>query len=275
MVDRQTGIDCHVHLCDPVRFPYRSGTIYTPTYTETGTAEMLAEALGENSLSNAVLIAPMAGYQSDNSCLIHGLRLSKGRYRGIAIVEADVQEGYLDELAAEGVVGIRIDLVGRGKDYLEGDAWRLVGNVVRRGWILDLQCEGDQISQYAGRLSESGVKLVIDHVGRPDPDRGLAQSGFHDLLKLSQTGRCWVKLSGPFRFAKHPDFSDGDVFVRTVVDTFGPERLVWGSDWPFLRLDRQQSYAGTLEWLRRQIPDSSALNKILWDTPASLFGFSD
>ena len=52
-----------------------------------------------------------------------------------------------------------------------------------------------------------------------------------------------------------------------------PERMVWGSDWPFVRLDMRVDYGPTRAVFDRWVPDAKARQKILWDTPARLFGF--
>ena len=267
------GIDCHVHLCDPARFPYRPEAPYTPTPAETGTLAMLDRTMAECGLSNAILVGPTAGYLTDNACLLDGLRSAGGRHRGIAVVDPEVSESYLDELARGGVIGIRLDLIGRGIDHLEDGGWRLIERICARGWLLDLQVEAAQLSGISERLAARGVRGIVDHLGRPDPALGVHQPGFADLLALAATARCWVKLSGPFRFSKHPEFRDADPYARAILDAFGPDRLVWGSDWPHLRADRRYAHASLLDWLERLVPDHQARRRILWHTPARLFGF--
>ncbi|MCM0018710.1 MAG: amidohydrolase family protein [Tagaea sp.] len=268
------AVDCHVHLCDPGRFPYRAGTLYTPGPHETATHEDLARTMAAGGTTHAVLVGPMAGYQSDNSCLLDGLAHGAGRFRGIAIVEADVADLELDRLAKAGVVGARIDLVGRGTEYLSGEGAPLLARLAARGWIVDLQCEGDQLAAHAQSLTACGARIVVDHAGRPDPTRGLDQPGFAALRDLARTGRCWVKLSGPFRFAREVDWADARPYLDAILASFGPARCVWGSDWPFLRLNPRPSYADTRKWLDRLVPDAAGRARILWDTPAALFGFA-
>ena len=68
----------------------------------------------------------------------------------------------------------------------------------------------------------------------------------------------------------HPDLLP---FVRVLVDEFGPDQCVWGSDWPFLRMPERVDYGPLLDLLAAQIPDAEARRRILWDTPAREFGF--
>ena len=68
----------------------------------------------------------------------------------------------------------------------------------------------------------------------------------------------------------HPDV---DRYARKLVAVAGPGRLVWGSDWPFLRIDRRVDYGPHLAQLARWVPDARARRRVLVDTPAQLFGF--
>ena len=48
-------------------------------------------------------------------------------------------------------------------------------------------------------LEASGVKIVVDHLGRPDPKSGVNSDGFKALLRSIDKGRTWVKVSGGYR----------------------------------------------------------------------------
>src|ERR1051325_479915 len=77
---------------------------------------------------------------------------------------------------------------------------------------------------------ESGVKLVIDHFGRPDPKLGVNCDGFKLMLKLMENGRTWVKVSAAYRLGKEKAAEYG----RYLLKTMGPDRLLWASDCPFV-----------------------------------------
>jgi predicted TIM-barrel fold metal-dependent hydrolase len=268
------AVDTHVHLFDPTRFPYRPGVIHTPTASESATLPELQAVLAENAITHAVLVGPMAGYQSDNACLVDGLARGGASYRGIAIVEADVSDAELDRLGKAGVEGVRIDLIARGADYLLNEGAALLGRLAERDWIVDIQCEKDQLAVVANTLAASHARLVIDHMGRPDPASGLDQPGFRALLDLMASGRAWAKLSGPFRFsALPPPWQDTAVFAQALIARYGTTRLIWGSDWPFVRMPAAPRYDAALACLERWQVEPDIRSCILWQTPARLFGF--
>ena len=112
------------------------------------------------------------------------------------------------------------------------------------------------------------------HWGLPDPAAGTAQPGFRDLLGLADCRHVAVKLSGPFRFSRSGlPYADADAFAAAVLAAFGPERCVWGSDWPFVRMDHRVDYGPCRAALDRWLPDPAAQRQVLWDTPRRLFGF--
>jgi len=123
-------------------------------------------------------------------------------------------------------------------------------------------------------LRAAQVRLVFDHCGRPDAVLGVDQPGFRALLEFGREGH-FVKLSGPFRF--HNAFSPDaliEPFVDAVIEAFTPQRCVWGSDWPFLRLPVRMDYGPVLGNLECWLPDERDRRQVLWETPSRLFGFA-
>jgi predicted TIM-barrel fold metal-dependent hydrolase len=68
-------------------------------------------------------------------------------------------------------------------------------------------------------------------------------------------------------------YEDAQIFARQILRTFGPDRCVWGSDWPFLRSPVRMDYAPLLTLVQRLIADPDARRRVLWATPRNLFGF--
>jgi predicted TIM-barrel fold metal-dependent hydrolase len=268
------GIDSHCHVFDTAQFPYAPDTPYRPPPHEAGTASDLAAVLDAHGLSHALLVNPTSGYRHDNRCMIAAIRASQGRFKGIARVPPEADASTLDALRDGGVIGIRIDLIADGIDVLRQAAIpRLFAQLRERRWQIHVQCEGDQLHEGIAVLRSARAPIVVDHCGRPDPAKGIAQPGFQALIELGRDGH-FVKLSGPFRFSREaPPYADAEPFVAALIDTFTPKRCVWGSDWPFLRLDRRMDYGPVLANLERWFPDSHDRRQVLWDTPAQLFGF--
>jgi predicted TIM-barrel fold metal-dependent hydrolase len=267
-------VDCHVHVFDPHRFPYRSDTFYAPTGQELGTPARLRAVLDAHGVEHALLVGPNSGYGEDNRCLLDTLAAGAGRYRGMAVVGNATTRAELAELRAAGVVGVTLNAALLGVEYY-ADAARLLADLAALDMIADVQVVDDQLLALAPLLERSGVRVVVDHCGRPDPGAGLDAPGFRELLRWGRAGRAVVKLSGCIKVSRalypHRDLL---TYVRALVGEFGPDQCVWGSDWPFLRMPERVDYAPLTGLLAEQVPDDDDRRRILWDTPARQFGFT-
>lgn len=104
-----------------------------------------------------------------------------------------------------------------------------------RGFTLDMVSVNSAHNQAILELAErhGGLKIVIDHMGKPP----IAGKGWEpwagELSALSQKPNVYCKISG-LNTASAPDFSfnDWQPYVDHVVDCFGSERVMLGSDWP-------------------------------------------
>ena len=266
-------VDSHAHIYDPRR-DFAEERTHTPHASQIGTVERFLSVLDCHGLSHALVVAAEP-YGTDNGAMLDGMAAAGGRLKGIALVDPSVTTRELDRLAAGGVIGIRYNLMSFGLSQFEHPSTpRLLEELKERGWFLQIHCEKDQLAAVAPMLEQSGVRLMIDHFGRPDVSRDLSQPGFQALLALGRTGRAVAKLSGPFRSSRQPPpYPDVEPFIEAVVDAFTLENCVWGSDWPFVLVEERIDYGPEFACLQRWFPDEHDRERILRDNPARLFGF--
>ena len=74
----QPKIDCHVHVFDPVRFPYAPDTFYRPVGHEVATTNALGHVMAAHGVQRALIVGPNSGYGFDNRCLLDALRQGAG-----------------------------------------------------------------------------------------------------------------------------------------------------------------------------------------------------
>jgi predicted TIM-barrel fold metal-dependent hydrolase len=267
-------IDCHNHVFDPARFPYGADAAYKPLPCEVGSAAHFRRVLDAYGVRHALLVGPTSGYGPDNRCLLDALATGGGRFKGIAVVHVDAPQSELERLKAAGVVGVRLDVIAHGVARFAG-AGALLKSLAALGLFAQVQVERDQLAELAPLLERSGVRLLIDHCGRPAPEAGLDQPGFRALLGLARTGRAVVKLSGPFRFSGGgAPYEDTLPYVRAILAAYTPDACIWGSDWPFIRMPERVDYGPVLKLVETWLPDAAARRKVLWDTPRRLFEFA-
>ena len=268
-------IDCHVHVLDPQRFAYAADAPFRPEGGEIGTAAYLGEVLDAYGVRHALIVGPNSGYNLDNRCLLDALAQGAGRYRGIAVLRSDTGRDQLQELQAQGIVGVAFQAALYGVDHYR-DIGPLLGRLRELGLWADVQVQHDQLVQMRPLLEDSGVQLLFDHCGRPDPRAGVGRPGFEALLALAATGRAHVKLSGLGKCSALPyPHSDAWPFVRALLDAYTPQGLLWASDWPFLRPSARIDYGTVQTLFERLVPDPADRRAILWDTPRRLLGFGD
>jgi Predicted metal-dependent hydrolase of the TIM-barrel fold len=272
---KEPKIDCHVHVLDPVNFPYGKDIEYKPSGQEIGTPSQLRQVMQTYGVSHALLVQPNSGYGSDNSCMLDTIARGGGRYKGIAIIAFDADLAALHELKAQGIVGAAFNPTFHGIDYYKRSA-DLIGKLAQLDMFLQIQSEHDQLSMFVPWIEAMPIRVLIDHCGRPTPEAGLDQPGFKALLRLAATQRVSVKLSGYSKFSQVPyPFDDTWPFVRAIVDAFTLDRCLWASDWPYLRAPQRQDYGPLLELAQMLFPDPAERRRLFCDTPRRLFGFGD
>ena len=268
------AVDSHAHVFGPGHV-FAPDIPYVPHPSQQGTAAEFQAVLAAQGLTHGLLVAAQP-YLYDNSCMLEAIAGSGGRFKGIALVRPAATEHEFAHLAASGVVGIRFNLSSFGlREFTEPGAERMLARIREMGWFLQIHCEGDELVQAMPVLRRTGVRVMIDISGRPEITRGLSQPGFAALLELGRSGEHVVKLSGPFRCSRESwPHRDVDPFIAAAIEAFTLDRCVWGSDWPFVRVERRMDYGPLFACLARWLPEEEDRRTVLWHTPARLFGFT-
>jgi predicted TIM-barrel fold metal-dependent hydrolase len=267
-------IDCHAHIIDTARFPLADGPGYKPRPNENGPKETYCGVLDGHGAPHALLVQP-SGYGIDNAAMLDAIASYPGRFKGIAVLDLATPERELAALAARGVVGVRFNLVSYERDALSRpEAADFLARLKALGWYAQIFADDAQWPEIAESLRRSGVKVLIDHFGVRDPSGGLEQPGFQAVLRLGRAGNAAVKLSAPFRISHEPgSYGDLEPFAQAVIEAFGIENCVWGSDWPFINMATPMRYAAALKAVERWLDEPGDLDRVLWHNPVRLFGF--
>lgn len=268
-------IDAHAHVYDLQRHPFHASSGFHILDNEVGTAEQFKCVLDAHGFSHALLVNPLGGYGTDNRCLVDALRQSPSRFKGVAVVAHESSEAEFRQLAEAGVIGLRFNLnFPSSPSLLAPEAQRSLGMARELGWFAQVHYQDDALLDALPVLRRCGLPLVIDHFGRPEVARGLMQPAFQALLQLGREGSAVIKLSSVFRFGGEFPYTDADPFAHALIEAFGVDRCVWGSDWPFLRARHRVDHASLLQALRRWLPDAADRDKVLGSNPARVFGWT-
>ena len=265
-------IDGHCHVLDPARFSYPADIPYQPRGQEVGTAAYFSAVMAAYGVRHALLVGPNSGYGTDNRCLLDAIASGQGRFKGVAVVPADISRDALTELQAQGIVGIAFNVALHGLAYYD-DIDPLLAHLKTLDMWAQFQVSGDQLVQVLPQIERSAVKTMIDHCGRPILADGLSAPGVQALLQLGRSGSSVIKLSGFAKFSQQAyPFDDVRAHVAALMQAFGPERCIWASDWPYLKAESRLDY-GTLLSLAERWFTPEQCRHMMWDAPLKLFGW--
>ncbi|MEP6826404.1 MAG: amidohydrolase family protein [Ramlibacter sp.] len=253
--------DTHVHVFGPhAGYPLDRRRNYTPHECGLADYRKVMHALGH---TRAVLVQPSV-YGTDNRAMLDALREGGPTFRGIAVLAPDVSDEELQDMHALGVRGVRLNLVNPQVVGLE-QTFALLRRVSRLGWHLQVlpdlsHSPPDSLISLCNKVD---VPVVVDHMGKLPP---LTRA--HPLFDLMKQGRCWVKLSAPYRVG-------GDVtdLVRALADA-NPAQVLWGTDWPHTEQHHGTPEAASLsDLLHDWFPDAQMLAQVCAANPARLYGY--
>ncbi|RYF47199.1 MAG: hypothetical protein EOO27_37945, partial [Comamonadaceae bacterium] len=103
---------------------------------------------------------------------------------------------------------------------------------------------GNQWDELADGLTRWSSAVVIDHLGLPHRDDTRTRKTVVELAALEHV---WVKVSAPYR-SEVPELA-----LEELLDTTGPARMLFGSDWPFTGHERGRSISDLMTWARTHV----------------------
>lgn len=206
------------------------------------------------------VIAAASPYGDYNDYTVAALRANPARLRGTVILEPAVERYVMEAMDRDGVVGVRLPFISlKALPELGGFEYqRLLRRIRDLGWHVHLHLDGPRLPQVLPALEASGVTLVVDHFGRPDPKLGVQCPGFQMMLKLIENGRTWVKVSAAYRLGKAAAASYG----RALLARAGADRLLWASDCPFVGHEKEVRFQETIDDVLAWVPAGPAREKI-------------
>jgi len=277
----RNACDAHLHIFGPAdKYPHVTADLrYQPPHAPLAEYLTIARRLG---FERFVLVQPSA-YGLDNACMLDAMdELDPAVRRGIVHVnETNARDADLARWHDLGVRGVRINISPVRKpeaglaDALGRKIMRTAKICRELGWHVDLLLPGWLVSELLPTLHELPVAFTVAHMGLFQASVGPSQQGFRDFLALVGDGsaRCWVKLTGIYRFSQAAGYTDVKPFAQALIAT-APAQMIWGSDFPHLSFHDK---VGTIELYNKLMdwaPDAAMQQRILADNPARLFEFS-
>lgn len=227
-------VDAHVHVW-PLPLP---ATIdVDPTIAAAGEVDALVANLVLNEVAAAVIVQSSVS-RLDHEYLLAAVETDHLPLVGMAQAEPSDRRSFdlIGELTASGaVVGFRLPLIRAGDGWIRNEAKRYWELAASRRSVIAVLLAPDQLDGVS-RLAAmySAVPLVIDHLARFD----LASNRDHaidQLCRLASLENVYVKLSA-LGFLARDEWPYRDLWpiLVSVIEAFGADRVMWGSDYPFV-----------------------------------------
>ena len=263
--------DTQIHLFGPPdHYPFDPDS---PYYADEVSAEAALAMMAQLGLAKALLVSGGA-YGLDYRHMEHTLAAYPDRFRGVIFPSASTTDEELARLHRLGVRGLRFvsDRRARNLPRIQPE---VAARVKALDWPVHFYPHGTDLLEYADALlALDSHKIVLDHMAGIPAEGGVAQPAFLRLLRMLDTGRVWVKLSGPMRCTlEEPPYPSVVPLAQALV-RHAPERMVWASDWPHVNMrDRTMPNNGDLlDLLATWAPDAAVRRRILVDNAEALYG---
>jgi predicted TIM-barrel fold metal-dependent hydrolase len=265
--------DCHAHVFGPyAAYPLADHRSYTPPEAPLTAYLALLSRLG---LTHGVLVQASA-YGADHTLLWDALKQAP-TLRGVMVARPYELHGLLTKCPS-GVKACRFSQrSGAGANFAGSatiaDLQQTSTALADAGMHAELWTDCIALPDVVSLIEKLPVPVVIDHMGMFDVSKGLHDKGFQALLRLLSSGKVWVKLCAYRNFGNAitaQSMALGEPFHQALLAA-NPDQLVWGSDWPHLRVSPEPDAAQLLDAFKRWTNDDVLVQKILVDNPARLY----
>jgi len=246
-------LDTHQHLI------YRENSTYAWTKDIPPLAEGNFSVDDYNSLASELDIVGSLFMEVDaddykkESHFINSLSKNPtNRIKGLIVsIRPENEEGFeswLNESIEMGVIGYRRILHVAPDEMSQSDIFKK--NIRKIGAVdktFDMCFLAKQLS-LAIELAKAcdNTRLILNHCGVPDIAGGDIDPWKKNITELSKLSHVTCKLSGLMAYCPPGTSSLETIqpYVDHVIESFGPSRIVWGSDWPVINLGK-----GLQEWI--------------------------
>ena len=264
----KNACNSHLHIIDP-KFPNDGKAA-----EQIGTINTYMNIAGKLHLDRAVFVQAKP-FGCDNACLLDAIRkFGRSNSVGIAVVTNEATNAELKKLNDGGVKGIRFSVWNPNNAVVSfDDCLPLSKRVYDFGWNMQLHMSAKQLAERIEIIKQIPGKIVIDHMGRMDPNLGVNDPALPVLLSLIDRGNVWVKISGPYlNSVKGFPWNDSDELARKIAG-YAPERIVWGSDFPHVTEKVKPDETYLTNMISRWLPDEKTRQLALVTNPEELYGF--
>lgn len=233
-------IDAHHHLWafDPIEYNWIDDSM--AVLKQDFQLKELEQTLKKNGFSGS--IAVQARQSMEETLWLVNLAEQSNLIRGVVGWIDLKSEELVTQLATltthKKLVGFRhVIQAETDPDFMRSPAFiRGLKTLAQQGYRYDLLIYAHQLPAAIEMLTHvPNLHVVIDHIAKPNIKSGEAFEQWQNNMKiLAENPHCYCKLSGMVTEADWQNWTTFDIqpYMKTVIDLFGIDRVMFGSDWP-------------------------------------------
>lgn len=281
-------IDSHLHVWAnskeaALHFPY----IQVPSdpLRDKACTSALLQQMQDASVDGALIVQPI-NYKFDHSYVRQAIRDHPTQFKAMMLYDPSLQEeeavARLEELVLAGFVGVRFNpylwtQIGDNEwSYMSEGAgltvYRRCGELKVPVGIMCFRGLSKHYNDICQLLAKApDTKMILDHFGFTSLHKHDDGKAFQQLLQLAKYDNVYVKISALFRMDDPSPYSN--VYKQRflpLLETFGADRLLYGSDFPFV-LEQPEQYK-IVDLVTSWCPDHATRTAIMGGTAETLFG---
>ena len=271
----KNSCDCHSHIFGPLAdFPLIHPPVYPLPEAPYETHVSFTNDLG---VERSILVQP-ATYGENPTAILNAISRSNKAVRGIAVASSSVSDETLFAWKQAGIEGLRFTQMKTpaGSPYTGSvpfeDLEEFGPRLARIGLHAELWGEMQDLIVWIPRLASLDIPLVLNHLGMPRVTEGINHQVFDKFIQLASTYNVWIKLSLCRVGSARENYEDARPFHDAYIDAI-PDRLLWGSDWPYIRKDPAPDAGKMLDIFCDWARDDSHISAILAQNPERLYNF--
>ncbi|MBB5390445.1 MULTISPECIES: amidohydrolase [unclassified Herbaspirillum] len=237
-------VDIHPHIISDDEGKYPPAPLFGKrsdwSRERPSTVEALIAAMDAAGVAKAAVVHSSTTYGFDNSYVVDGCNKYAGRLVAVGSVDVLQPDAVqrIREWQARGLAGLRLFTGGSTKEFDPSElddprsfpAWELCAELGLTMCIQTGPVGLPQVTALAKRFP--GVKIILDHLARPDVTDGPPYAKAASLFELAPLENIYFKLTPRIFGDVRKEKASADTFFPKVVQAFGAQRLAWGSNFP-------------------------------------------